>query len=249
LASQQQKPYIVLSGGRHTTYPPTKAYPCLIAPAAPPSRTKETIRDEIATRAGSPDIGLRYDPRYEKFFTARTAPSDEIAPVDQTEADLMCGALLNIPNMAGLRSFIILEPTGRTVRSSGDEISQLIKSLEKNKLLREDTRNSRRILLITSPIEASRAFLSFRNQELNAALTIASYPSDSHTDLAKQCPWPIGKQFSLKPKYFLFDAKSFVQSERVWTEVKELVFYTLRFWLRPPLSDERPYFPKSPPTS
>ena len=249
LANQQQKPYIVLSGGRHTTYPPTKAYPCLIAPENPPSRTKEAIRDEIASRAGSPDIGLRYDPRYERFYTDRSTPSDAIAPVDQTEADLMCGALLNIPNMAGLRSFIILEPSGRTVRTSGDEINKLIKSLEKNKLLRQDPRNSRRILLISSPIEASRAFLSFRNQDLNTALTIASYPSDSHTDLAKQCPWPVGKQFSVKPKYFLFDAKAFMQSERVWTEVKELVFYTLRFWLRPPLSDERPYFPKSSSTA
>ncbi|MFN5818747.1 MAG: hypothetical protein ACK47D_22325, partial [Pseudanabaena sp.] len=87
-------------------------------------------------------------------------------------------------------------------------------------------------------------FLSFRNQELNTSLTTAAYPSDSHTDLAKQCPWPIGKQFQIRHQYFLFSATSFVRSERAWTELKELIFYTLRFWLRPPLTDESPYYPK-----
>jgi hypothetical protein len=44
----------------------------------------------------------------------------------------------------------------------------------------------------------------------------------------------------------LFNAQSFAKSEQAWTELKELVFYTLRFWLRPPLSDESPYYPKQP---
>ena len=246
-ANPQQKPYIVLSGGRRTTYPSTKGYPCLTAPESPPIRTKENVRDEIATRAGLNNIGLRYDPRLEGFFTNPATPSDALPQVDLTEADQMCAVLNSMPNMAGVRPFIILEPSGLSVRTSGDEISKLIKSMETNKLLRQDTRNSRRILLIASPIEATRAFLSFRNQDLNASLQVASYPSDSHSDLSTQCPWPIGKQFRIKPRYFLFSAESFVRSERAWTEVKELVFYTLRFWLRPPLTDERLYYPKEPP--
>ena len=245
-ADSQQKPYIVLSGGRRTTYPPTKGYPCLTTPEVPPNRTKESVRDDIASRAGTTNIGLRYDPRYENYFTKPDSPTTSFEQIDLTEADQMCASLLSSTNIAGLRSFIIIEPYGVSVRNSGDEIAKLIKSLEKNRLLREDPRNSRRILLITSPIEATRAFLSFRNQDLNASLTTASSPSDSHSDISSQCPWPIGKRFVIKHKYFLFNAEAFVKSERVWTEVKELLFYTLRFWLRPPLSDERPYYPKSP---
>ena len=245
-ADSQQKPYIVLSGGRRTTYPPTKGYPCLTTPEVPPNRTKESVRDDIASRAGTTNIGLRYDPRYENYFTKPDSPTTSFEQIDLTEADQMCASLLSSTNIAGLRSFIIIEPYGVSVRNSGDEIAKLIKSLEKNRLLREDPRNSRRILLITSPIEATRAFLSFRNQDLNASLTTASSPSDSHSDISSQCPWPLGKRFVIKHKYFLFNAEAFVKSERVWTEVKELLFYTLRFWLRPPLSDERPYYPKSP---
>lgn len=245
-ADSQQKPYIVLSGGRRTTYPPTKGYPCLTTPEVPPNRTKESVRDDIASRAGTTNIGLRYDPRYENYFTKPDSPTTSFEQIDLTETDQMCASLLSSANIAGLRSFIIIEPYGVSVRNSGDEIAKLIKSLEKNRLLREDPSNSRRILLITSPIEATRAFLSFRNQDLNASLTTASSPSDSHSDISSQCPWPIGKRFVIKHKYFLFNAEAFVKSERVWTEVKELLFYTLRFWLRPPLSDERPYYPKSP---
>ncbi|MBD2316010.1 hypothetical protein [Phormidium tenue] len=245
-ADMQKKPYIILSGGRRTSYPSTKGYPCLTSPPSPPTRTKENVRDQIATRAGLPNVGLRYDPRYEGFFTNPASPSEGIPEVDLTEADQMCSALTSFPNISFIRPFVIIEPSGMTIRSSGEEISKLIKSLETNKLIAEDTRNSRRILLITSPTEATRAFLSFRNQDLNASLTTASYPSESHSNLAEQCPWPIGKQFRLKPQYFLFNAEAFVKSERVWTEIKELVFYTLRFWLRPPLTDERPYYPKQP---
>lgn len=245
-ADSQQKPYIVLSGGRRTTYPPTKGYPCLTTPEVPPNRTKESVRDDIASRAGTVNIGLRYDPRYENYFTKPDSPTTSFEQIDLTEADQMCASLLSSTNIAGLRSFIIIEPYGVSVRNSGNEIAKLIKSLEKDRLLREDPRNSRIILLITSPIEATRAFLSFRNQDLNASLTTASSPSDSHSDISSQCPWPIGKRFVIRHKYFLFNAEAFVKSERVWTEVKELLFYTLRFWLRPPLSDERPYYPKSP---
>ncbi|MDX2257205.1 MAG: hypothetical protein NW214_16970 [Pseudanabaenaceae cyanobacterium bins.39] len=245
LAPADLKPLILLSGGRRTTYPPTKGYACLVSPEKAPDRTKENIRDEIATRAGNPDVGLRYDPRYEKYFLNRTIPTDAIEQVDLTDVDEMCASLLSIPNMASLRPFVILEPSGRSIRTSGDEIKKLIQSLEKNKLIREDPRNGRRMLLITSPIEATRAFLSFRNQELNASLAIATSPSDSRTDIPNQCPWPVGKEFKIRPHYFLFNAESFGKTEKVWTEVKELVFYTLRFWLRPPLTDERQYFPKS----
>ena len=243
-ADSQKKPYIILSGGKRTSYPATKGYPCLTPPESPPNRTKENVRDAIASRAGVTNLGLRYDPRYEGYFTNLASPSESIPQVDLTEADQMCSALTSFPNTTNIRPFVIIEPSGLTVRGSGDEISKLIKSLEKNKLLREDPRNSRRILLITSPIEATRTFLSFRNQDLNTSLTTASYPSDRHSDLSKQCPWPIGKEFRLQPRYFLFNAESFVNSERAWTEVKELIFYTLRFWLRPPLTDERPYYPK-----
>jgi hypothetical protein len=247
-AEINKKPYIILSGGRRTSYPSTKGYACLTAPESLPTRTKENVRDAIASRAGIPDVGLRYDPRYEGYFTNTNlaTPSEGIPKVDLTESDQMCSALTSFPNISSIRPFVIIEPSGMTVRSSGDEISKLIKSLEKNKLIAEDARNSRRILLITSPVEATRSFLSFRNQDLNASLTTASYPSDSHSNLGEQCPWPIGKQFRLKPHYFLFNAEAFVKSERVWTEIKELVFYTLRFWLRPPLTDERSYYPKQP---
>ncbi|NUN64643.1 YdcF family protein [Pseudanabaena biceps] len=248
-ADMQQKPYIILSGGRRTSYPPTKGYPCLTPPEAPPSRTKEDVRNAIASRAGTPNTGLQYDPRLETYFTNRDSTSDGLGQVDLTEADQMCASLLSLANIEQIRPFIIIEPAGRSIRTSGDEIDRLIKSMEKNKLLREDPRNSRRLLVITSPIEATRTFLSFRNQDLNASLTTATYPSDSHKNLVEECPWPIGKRFNLKPRYFLFNAESFVRSERVWTEVKELIFYTLRFWLRPPLTDERPYYPKAVPTT
>lgn len=246
-ADPQQKPFIILSGGRRTTYQPTKGYPCLIEPESE-IRSKEEVRSAIAGQAGILNTGLRYDPRYEAYFTKPAETSTEaLSKIDLTEADQMCATLTSLPNIAEIKQFIIIEPSGRSVRSSGDEISRLIKSMEKNRLLREDPRNSRRILAVTSPIEATRTYLSFRNQDLNTSLTTATYPSDSHTDLAAQCPWPIGTRFDLKPKYFLFNAESFVRSERVWTEVKELIFYTLRFWLRPPLTDERPYYPKSTP--
>lgn len=250
-ADTQQKPYILLSGGRHTTYRATKGYPCLTAPESPPestskNRTKENVRDEIASRGGINNIGLAYDPRFESYFTNRAIATGSLDKIDITEADQMCEALTSLPNKDVIRPFIIIEPSGMSVRSSGDEINKLIKSLEKNKIIREDPRNGRRILLITSPIEATRTFLSFRNQDLNASLKTASFPSDSHSDLGKQCPWPIGKQFMIKHRYFLFNAQSFAKSEQAWTELKELVFYTLRFWLRPPLSDESPYYPKQP---
>jgi len=246
-AATQQKPYILLSGGRHTTYRATKGYPCLTAPESPSTnRTKENVRDQIASRQGINNIGLAYDPRFESYFTNRAIATGSLDQIDITEADQMCEALTSLPNKDFIRPFIIIEPSGVNVRSSGDEINKLIKSLEKNNLIREDPRNSRRILLITSPIEAGRAFLSFRNQDLNASLKTASFPSDSHSDLGKQCPWPIGKEFTIKHRYFLFNAQSFSKSEQAWTEVKELVFYTLRFWLRPPLSDQRDYYPKQP---
>ena len=243
-ADSRLKPYIILSGGRRITHPPTKGYPCFTPPESLPNRTKENVRDNIASRAGINNVGLLYDPRFESYFVNPALPTEALAQIDLTEADQMCASLISLPNNIDVRPFVIIEPSGMSVRSSGDEISKLIKSLEKNKLLREDPRNSRRILLITSPIEATRAFMSFRNQELNASLTTASYPNDRHSDLGKQCPWPIGKVFTVKARYFLFSAESLVRSERVWTEVKELIFYTLRFWLRPPLSDERPYYPK-----
>jgi len=237
------KPLIILSGGRKTTHPATKGYPCLIKPESLPNRTKEDVRDEIASRAGITNIGLDYDPRFEQYFTKRDRPTDSVDKIDLTEADQMCADLTNFPNMKGIRQFVILEPSGMTIRSSGDEISKLIKSMEKNKLIPEDLRNSRRLLVITSPIEGSRTFLSFRNQELNVALETVNDPCDKNNNL-KECPWPIGKKFQIKPKYFLFSAESFVQSERAWTEIKELIFYTLRFWLRPPVTDEQPYYPK-----
>ncbi len=242
-ASTLQKPYIVLSGGTHTTYRATKGYPCLTAPESS-TRTKENVRNEIATRAGLNNFGLAYDPRFDAYFANREIATGSLDQIDITEADQMCEALTRLPNRDFIRPYVIIEPSGMSVRSSGEEINKIIKSLEKNKLLREDPRNTRRIFLITSPIEATRAFLSFRNQNLNTSLKTASYSSDSHSDLGKQCPWPVGKEFMIKHKYFLFNARSFVKSEQAWTELKELVFYTLRFWLRPILADENPYYPK-----
>ena len=94
-ADSQQKPYIVLSGGRRTTYPPTKGYPCLTTPEVPPNRTKESVRDDIASRAGTTNIGLRYDPRYENYFTKPDSPTTSFEQIDLTEADQMCASLLS----------------------------------------------------------------------------------------------------------------------------------------------------------
>lgn len=240
-SAPNQKPYIILSGGKKITYPINKGYPCLIADELPPNRDRNDIKNEIIGNIDN--VGLFFDPRFATYFLDNTTSIELLSTVDLTEADLMCQQIMKLSNTGQIRASLIIEPSGFSVRSSGDEINRLIKSLETNKLLSTDSINNQRIVLITSPIEATRAFLSFRNQNFNTALTIASYPSDSHSDLAKQCPWPVGKQFTVKPKYFLFNAESFVKSERVWTEVKELIFYTLRFWLRPPITDAFPYFP------
>lgn len=241
------KPLILLSGGRRTTHPATKGYPCLNDPQLSP-QSKEKIKDEITNRSEISNIGLRYDPRFEnqkRPINSLAKVIDVLEKIDLTEADQMCATLIKFPNVTEILPFVIVEPLGVSVRGSGDEISKLIKTMEKNKSLREDPNNSRRLLVITSPIEASRTFLSFRNQELNVALETVSDPCNKNNNDLKECPWPIGKKFQIKPHYFLFSAESLVQSERAWTEVKELLFYTLRFWLRPPLTDESPYFPKA----
>ncbi len=255
------KPYILLSGGRRTTYQPTKGYPCLISPEALPNRTKATIRDEI--------ISLGYDSRYEDYFlNSPTVTTAALPQIDLTEADQMCDILINLafpntPNIAALRASIIIEASGKSIRSSGDEIRKLIKDIQTKKIpfisdqLRDDARNGQRTLLITSPIEGTRAFLSFRNQEFNTSLITTDYRSwrsrpipltryipEKQSQLESKCPAPIAKQFKIRPEYFLFSASSFLQSERSWTEIKELIFYTLRFWLRPPLTDEKAYFPQ-----
>jgi hypothetical protein len=240
------KPLILLSGGKRTSQPPTKGYPCLIDPNLS-QRNKTEIKDQITTRSEISNIGLRFDPRFEnqkRPINSLEKVIDILEKTDLTEADQMCAALVSLPNIKEILPFIIIEPIGVTVRSSGDEINKLIKAMEKSKSLREDQNNSRRLLVITSPIEATRTFLSFRNQELNVALATINDPCNKNNQTLNDCPWPIGKKFQIKPYYFLFSAESLVQSERAWTEVKELIFYTLRFWLRPPLTDERPYFPK-----
>lgn len=259
---QNPKPYIILSGGKKTTYPPTKRYPCLLPPENQTNRTKAIVGDEITS--------LGYDPRYEAYFLNNpTATAATLPQVDLTEADQMCDTLLGLASQNGqnqnnLRSSLIIEPSGITVRSSGDEIHKLIKNIEQKKIpiiserLKENTRNNQKILLITSPIEGSRAFLSFRNQALNVSLIttdyrsfrsrpipLSRYISEKQNQLEQKCPAPIAKKFQIRPEYFLFSASAFVQSERAWTELKELVFYTLRFWLRPPLTDEGDYYPKA----
>ena len=258
------KPYIVLSGGKKTTYPPTKAYPCLIPVDNSTNRSKAIVGDEITS--------LGYDPRYEAYFlNAPTATAAALPQVDLTEADQMCETLLGLASQNGqiinnLRSSLILDPSGITVRSSGEAIDKMINDIEKKKIpiiseqLKENSRNNQKILLITSPIEGSRAFLSFRNQNLNVALITADYRSfrsrpiplskyvaEKQSQLEKKCPAPIAKKLQIRPEYFLFSANSFAQSERAWTEIKDLVFYTLRFWLRPPLTDEGNYYPKAIP--
>ncbi|MBD2175729.1 hypothetical protein H6F42_02190 [Pseudanabaena sp. FACHB-1998] len=259
------KPYILLSGGRKTTYPPTKGYPCQIQSESLPNRTKAIIKEEITS--------LGYDPRYTNYFTKNPAATDAGLPeIDLTEADQMCDILSNLlsfpnsPNIiAALRDSIIIEPSGLSIRSSGDEINKLIKDIIKNKIpqvtdqIKESNRNNQKVLLITSPIEGTRAFLSFRNQDFNVSLITTDYRSfrsrvipleryipEKQNQLYKKCPAPIAKEIKIRPEYFLFSANSFAQSERAWTEIKELVFYTLRFWLRPPITDERPYYPKVP---
>ena len=91
----------------------------------------------------------------------------------------------------------------------------------------------------TSAVISSRLLL--------LSVPLSKYVAEKQSQLEKKCPAPIAKKLQIRPEYFLFSANSFAQSERAWTEIKDLVFYTLRFWLRPPLTDEGNYYPKAIP--
>ncbi|CAN1212086.1 hypothetical protein TUMEXPCC7403_17910 [Tumidithrix helvetica PCC 7403] len=230
-----RKPIILVSGGKETGLP--AGYPCAIAPENPPFRTREMVRDEIATRTGVANIGLRYDARYDPYFSDRKVPTEPLNKVTMTDADDMCAFLTRLPN-AIPRSSIIIEASGLTIRSSGEEI----KKLEEKKIIGVDPKTHAKILLLATPLEGSRTFLSFRNQGLNVTLRTI-YPTETARRNADDRPWPLKPSIRIKPEFFLFSAESYLRSERAWNEFKQLVVYTLRFWMQPPVTDQPPYLP------
>lgn len=228
-----RKPLILVSGGKESILP--AAYPCGILAENPP-RTRENVRDDISRV----NVGLKYDARYDRFFTDPKALTEPLNKSLMTDADDMCIALTNQPY--GIpKSSIIIETNGLTIRSSGDEI----RKLEDKKIFGGDPKNHTRILLLGNPLEGSRTFLSFRNQGLNVTLQTI-YPNEAAKKNAKDRPWPLQRNFRVKPEHFLFTAEAYLRSEKAWTEFKQLAIYTLRFWMQPPLSDQRPYFPLTP---
>jgi hypothetical protein len=229
-----RKPIILVSGGRESSRPPD--YPCGIAPENPPLRSRDLVRDEISRQ----NVGLKYDSRYDRYFTDPKALTEPLTKSAMTDADDMCSFLTNPPNSIP-RSSIIIETQGLTIRSSGDEI----KKLEEKKIIGLDPKIHTKILLLGNPLEGSRTFLSFRNQGLNVTLKTV-YPTDAARRNAEDRPWPLKSGFRFKPEYLLFSAEAYLRSEKAWTEFKQLVIYTLRFWMQPPVTDQRPYFPPNP---
>jgi uncharacterized SAM-binding protein YcdF (DUF218 family) len=250
-------PIMIVSGGRSTPSRDgsrVKNYPCGIAPEVEPDpeagiigRSKEQVRAELAE--------LRYDfranGRYEGFFpeldettrrpTSELPAAGALAKTDISNADDMCWVLtkppLNIPH-----SYIAIEPESSNLRRSVLNVKALIERLkEKNRLVSSNQENPT-ILMVTSAIETSRAYLSFRHEGLD----VVPFPADYLVNPAER-PWPVKDGFKSKPfvklDYFFFSAEAFYKSELAWQETKRLLLYTLRFWMQPPITDEAPYFP------
>jgi hypothetical protein len=222
------KPLILVSGSRVLDSEPI--YPCQIRGEIPPNRTKDRVRNDI--------LRLKYDSRFEGMFQDPKNTAEVIKTVDFTEADQMCAFLTSAPNNVRRESIIIDSKTS-VVRFTGDTVLEL----QKKKILPTNERRNTRILLITSPIEASRAFLSFRNQNLNVIMRVMPlWSNNSNLFTFNRCPIFRGK-FRFKLDYLFFSGQAYMQTEAVWAEFRELVLYTLRFWLTPPLTDDPEYYP------
>jgi uncharacterized SAM-binding protein YcdF (DUF218 family) len=254
------QPLIIVSGGRSSasrngSRPPN--YPCGIAPeveANPETNTiarpKEAVRAELAELA----YDFRATPNYEGFFpeldkinrrpTSDLPAAGSLAKTNISNADDMCVVLtrppFNIP-----RSYIAIEPESSNLRRSVLNVKTLIERLkDKNRLINPNRENPT-ILLVTSAIETSRAYLSFRHEGLD----VVPFPADYLVNPAER-PWPVKDGWKAKPfvklDYFFFSAEAFYKSELAWQEAKRLILYTLRFWMQPPITDEAPYFPPDP---
>ncbi len=256
-----EKPLIFLSAG--TESPPRSQlrglpvrpdnYPCGLAVAVPPDQTeaaKAEARDRIAGA-----LGLRFDTRLAGLFLPppETGPlPDPKLKVPPTEADDMCAFLADQPANSIPRRAMVLGDKGTNLRRSAEEIRQLLGQLKENRLIPPETEptESYRLLLVTPALEAARAFWTFRRLGLNVTI----YPTSYRVNPAER-PWPLRgslKDIYLKTDYLMFSAEAFRRSELAWSEVKELILYALRLWIRPPLTDEAPYYPlpaTSPPAA
>lgn len=246
-------PIIIVSGGRsqpsrNGSRP--RNYPCGIAPeveadreAGIAGRSKEEVRSQLAD--------LVYDMRYEGFFPARDEvtrrltsdlPSvGSLAKTNISTADDMCWVLTR-PPLSIPFSYIAIEPNSSNIRRSVLNVKELITRLKDKNRLANPNRENPTILLVTSAIETSRAYLSFRHEGLD----VVPYPADYLVNPAER-PWPVKDGFKAKPfiklDYFFFSAEAFYKSELAWQEMKRLILYTLRFWMQPPITDEAPYLP------
>jgi hypothetical protein len=243
--NQNQKlPIILLSGGE-LIY--EQGYPCKIEVEKENVRPLNIVKQEIAG-----EKGLLFDPRLETLFKNRSTLEGELKPLDLTQADEMCAYLTSFVSGMGLniKPSIVLEPNAKTVKRAVDEVVELFKKLQSQKIIDEAINyQDLRILLITPAIKTSREFLTFDRQELN----VVPYPvQDECTECliwekinpdSSEMVWqPLIKYFRLNYLGMSFQALN--NSEQVWSEVKELISYSLRFWIRPPLTDERPYNPR-----
>jgi len=243
---KEPTPVIVLSGGE-SIY--ENGYPCKIEPEKENIRPLSIVKQEVAgTR------GLLFDTRLEGLFNNRQTLEGEFKRFDLTQADEMCSYLVKLSNVLGsnIKPSIVLEPNAKTLKSSVDEVTEIIKKLKTQKVITDPSPSQTlRILLMSPSLKTSREFLAFDRKELN----VIPYPVEDECTTCivweKLSPDSSEMVWQILIKNFRFDYlrnsfQAISDSEQVWSEVKELISYTLRFWIRPPLSDERPYYPKQP---
>ncbi|GEM_PF-582240 len=239
------EPLILLSGGRSIESP--NGFPCGIAKPNDTGRSRDDVTNEIADLRGGAR-GLRYDPRYDYLYKPNNT-GESVRTTGITEADDMCFFLTQLTDVP--KSAIILEPNGTNIRRSAEKI----RDLESQKVLPTiSERNKSRILLLTSPLETVRTFQTFKNLGLDV-IARPVYTSDFEECKPSLRPWPLRPdpksaptKFRVDPEKILLSADAFVRSERAWKESLTIFLYWLRFWVLSPLTDERPYFPTSPPT-
>ncbi len=237
------KPLIVLSGGIPSDR--GEGYPCGIEPEST-GRNNADVKNDLAGRAGLRFyLNQKEQPDYEKFFQPDNNSSESVPKIRLTQADDMCIFLTQLSNLSIPRSSIIIEPNATNIRRSVERVKEAIRKLQDKRIASfRDSQNRARMLILTSGLETSRAFMAFRREELNVVpQPVPDYPAICPL-LRSARPWPLQPKFLFKPDYLFFSARSFYRSELVWSEIKELILYALRFWIRPPLTDERPYFPR-----
>lgn len=176
---------------------------------------------------------LRYDSRFEDVFLKPEPPKPE--PKERTAADLFCRDLVRLEPQ--LRSSIMLLPEFSSLFRYGENVRRQLTRLSDDKVRFLTPRREPlpfRLLLLTPTLSTSRGFLSFRNHNLD----VEPRPIDTQRLFCRDRRFP-------KPRSFIFSSQAFAQTEAVWNEIRELLLYTLRFWIQPPLTDERPYQPTS----